>query len=1146
MTVRVDMDGSAVGGTVSIFLASGPGISDLTSVACALSNRSSNFNVEAGKTYYLRLDSFGQAGVLQVNLQQITPPANDNFANAETITSLPFSATVDNTNATAEPGEPPACTFPFRSVWYSFSPAENMALRVSSPAGGAVSVFLASGATFSDLTFLACAHSGSSTIFQVDAGQTYYLVVESVGGPGILQFNLGQALPPANDNLTNAEVITSIPFSTTVDLSDATNEANEPQFCGFMPNTIWYSFTPTETIKLKVDTSSSPISTNVNIYRATGNGFPDLQFIQCSGFGGTATLLAEAGATYYFQAGGFGQAGAIQLNLTEMAAISGRVTDAVTGAPLPGDIEPFATAHLYRICGDGCLDFVNSQNTDSQGRFVFDSYYYGSPLPAGTYHITVTASLYPTGEFGPFDFSSSNLDVGDLPLNPPSVIHGRVVASDTGLPLPGAAVTLRRCDSSGCSEFVNSQNTDGDGLFQFNSFYYGDPLPAGNYEVEIAAALYETQRVQVTIHDGENRDLGDVLLQPFPLIGSISGRLLDAVTAKPISQSFGPSLILYRCEGEACSFVNSMVPDPEGRFGFETDYAGNRLITGSYRIYASADQYDPAQIDTLDVVENEKRSVGDIRLNSLPVRFSELQSCGGIPASGGECLFTVKISNGTSKNLSGKVWSLANSILPDSFAGYTNFQIKDPQDLDLGKGKSKVFSFRFNVPANMSTYGSFVCTRLFVGQGSQALFNTIGVRDLFCIYRNAGGFAIVSPQEALSSAQTNVTPAVTGTEIEPNNSCQTAQEVGAVSGSFVMDGNLDSSITPDVDFFRFSGTPSLAAIIDLEGQSTGKGTLSDPFLGFFDSNCNLIALNDDSGTLNSHLEITIPADGIFILAATTCCDGEFLGGGNGSYQLTVAPLQYISSISGVVTDALNGKPLRGDAAPFAFVRLLRCDTSNCFDLNSQNAGSDGSFRFNTDSNGSALRVGDYRIVAQADQYQFIETETFAVGESEDYVVSRVALNSYPIRFSNTQVCTVPANGGLCDFSVKITNGLSTEFSGKAWSIIDGNNIGSLIGFTSFQAGLPTDISLASGKSMVLRFRFQVRGSVSNGANICATVFAGQNPDALFHTVGQRFLFCFTKGTNGFTLMSEQEMQSQLQHMPLLEVAPNPAPSLPKK
>src|SRR6185503_2513829 len=289
-------------------------------------------------------------------------------------------------------------------------------------------------------------------------------------------------------------------------------------------------------------------------------------------------------------------------------------------------------------------------------------------------------------------------------------------------------------------------------------------------------------------------------------------------------------------------------------------------------------------------------------------------------------------------------------------------------------------SFQFTVPANPGPYGTYMCTRVFVGEGGQAFLNTIGFRDMFCVLWNAGGFAIVSPQEVTATAPVAVTTATTGTEIEPNNSCQTAQDLGAVSDPFVMDGNLDSSVTSDIDFFRFTGTPGQAMLIDLEGQSTGKGTLSDPFLGFFDSNCNLITLNDDSGSLNSHLEITIPEDGVFVLAATICCDYGFFGGGNGSYQLTVAPVQYIGSINGVVTDAVTGRSLTGDAAPYAFVRLLQCGVFGCFDVNSQNVGNDGSFHFDTDSSGNALRVGNYMIVASADQYHPGQTEIFTVSD----------------------------------------------------------------------------------------------------------------------------------------------------------------------
>ncbi len=129
-----------------------------------------------------------------------------------------------------------------------------------------------------------------------------------------------------------------------------------------------------------------------------------------------------------------------------------------------------------------------------------------------------------------------------------------------------------------------------------------------------------------------------------------------------------------------------------------------------------------------------------------------------------------------------------------------------------------------------------------------------------------------------------------GPDIEPNDACVTPQDLGTVTLPFTLDGSLDGFPLPggDVDFFRFSGTPTTSVRVDLEGQATGKGTLGDPFLGSFDSNCNLIALDDDGGDgLNSRLAITIPGDGVFILAVTTCCDFGFDQGGSGSYQLNI-------------------------------------------------------------------------------------------------------------------------------------------------------------------------------------------------------------------------------------------------------------------
>lgn len=135
--------------------------------------------------------------------------------------------------------------------------------------------------------------------------------------------------------------------------------------------------------------------------------------------------------------------------------------------------------------------------------------------------------------------------------------------------------------------------------------------------------------------------------------------------------------------------------------------------------------------------------------------------------------------------------------------------------------------------------------------------------------------------------------ASTATETEPNNTCSTAQDVGAPSLPLSLAGSLDGFPYPsgDVDFVRLAATPNASVRVDLEGQGTGKGTLGDPFLGFFDSGCNLLATNDDGGgNLNSRLDITMPSDGIAIVAVTGCCDSGFDQGSGGTYELTVAEI----------------------------------------------------------------------------------------------------------------------------------------------------------------------------------------------------------------------------------------------------------------
>jgi hypothetical protein len=154
-----------------------------------------------------------------------------------------------------------------------------------------------------------------------------------------------------------------------------------------------------------------------------------------------------------------------------------------------------------------------------------------------------------------------------------------------------------------------------------------------------------------------------------------------------------------------------------------------------------------------------------------------------------------------------------------------------------------------------------------------------------------------------------------GQETEPNDSCFTATHLGRVSGPFILNDRLDSiSGAPGVDFFLFTSTPGVRVSVDLAGEATGHGTLPDPFLGLFDSNCNLLATNDDSGTLNSRLVFPVPADGVYVLAATACCDSSFTEGGVGTYRLTIVPSRNtcdgrIATIVGTAgNDVITGTP----------------------------------------------------------------------------------------------------------------------------------------------------------------------------------------------------------------------------------------------
>lgn len=377
------------------------------------------------------------------------------------------------------------------------------------------------------------------------------------------------------------------------------------------------------------------------------------------------------------------------------------------------------------------------------------------------------------------------------------------------------------------------------------------------------------------------------------------------------------------------------------------------------------------------------------------------------------------------------------------------------------------------------------------------------------------------------------------TETEPNDTCPTAQVIGEidVKTPFIVSGSLDTPPdVPDVDFFRIEAPPGAQLLADHEGQVTGKGTLPDPFLGLFDSECNLLAVNDDTGSLNSRLQFIVPADGVFILAASSCCDDQFTGAGgsSGTYELTVSSAPpSIGSVSGRIVDAQTGQPLPGNVPPFAFAELFRCNGGGCFEfVNSQNADDEGRFRFDQDFTGQPLSVGTYQIRAFANDFQQAETSPFEVDEGEDFDVGDIPLQPPPISFSDIQPCQdLRPQGDTCRYSVRLRNNTNAPIEGLAWSPVDGFGLGSSLTFTLFEASTQDGsqqavrqrVAVEPSGNQTLQFQFDVPAFVL-GATFCTRVLLGLDPSPLVITVREAFLFCITGGETGFQVMSEAKSQ----------------------
>jgi hypothetical protein len=248
-------------------------------------------------------------------VQAFAAPANDNFAGSA-ISGADGSVSGDNTDATAQAGEPTiAGSAPDRSVWYSWTAAENGPTTFNlRDATFDTTLGVFTGSAVNALTPVASNDDfnltpQSKVTFTATAGTTYRIAVDGFGaaqGPFGLQYSQSG---PANDDFASPAALTGATGKISTNSDRSTGEPGEPNHGGIPDRSVWYSWTAPETGPAVFHTRESSFDTVVAAY--TGTTITGLtQLASNDQFNGTdqskITFAATAGTTYRIAVDGFG------------------------------------------------------------------------------------------------------------------------------------------------------------------------------------------------------------------------------------------------------------------------------------------------------------------------------------------------------------------------------------------------------------------------------------------------------------------------------------------------------------------------------------------------------------------------------------------------------------------------------------------------------------------------------------------------------------------------------------------------------------------------------------------------------------------------------------------------------------------------
>jgi hypothetical protein len=218
------------------------------------------------------------------------------------------------------------------------------------------------------------------------------------------------AAPPANDTFAGAVAISALPFSDTVDTTEATTDADDANAnanCG-APATeasVWYAFTPASSTGVSVDVSASDYSAGVIVVTGSPGSF---SLVTCGP--GFVSFSAAAGVTYYLLAFDDTPAGTnggtLQISVSEAVLPEAAVTVDPTGLVNPH--TGVVTVSGTFTCANADFAFVDVTVTQRVGRFTITGFgeVFADPCDGQSHPWSVDV----TGSNGKFAGGKANVD----------------------------------------------------------------------------------------------------------------------------------------------------------------------------------------------------------------------------------------------------------------------------------------------------------------------------------------------------------------------------------------------------------------------------------------------------------------------------------------------------------------------------------------------------------------------------------------------------------------------------------------------------------------------------------------------------------------------------------------------------------------